>query len=42
MWMILLETELPIPVWGFFAIPFVIFMAALALTIGFGKGRPHS
>ena len=35
-------TELPIPVWGFFAIPFTIFLLALGLLLAFGNSRPHS
>lgn len=39
---ILMETELPIPVIGFFAITWVIFLAALTALLLFGQGRPHS
>lgn len=39
---ILMETELPIPVIGFFVIPFVIFMVALGALLLFGSGRQHS
>lgn len=38
----LLETELPIPAWGFGLIAFVILHALLFITISIGHGRPHS
>ncbi|MFW6600029.1 hypothetical protein ACQBAU_13090 [Propionibacteriaceae bacterium Y2011] len=39
-----LETaaELPIPLIGYFLIPFGILVACLAAVLLFGKGRPHS
>jgi hypothetical protein len=36
------ERELPIPAWGFGLIAFVILHLMLFITIGIGKGRPHS
>jgi len=38
----LLETELPIPAWGFGVITFVIFLALLAICLNVGKNRFHS
>jgi|GEM_PF-5980275 len=34
--------ELPIPAWGFFAIPFAIFVILLLFLLTVAGGRPHS
>ena len=39
---VLMETELPIPVIGYFAITFVILLSLLAAVLLFGQGRPDS
>ena len=37
-----LETELPLPPWGFGLIAFGILVTLLLITLAAGKGRPHS
>ncbi len=40
--LIALETELPLPPLAFGLIAFAIFILLLLVTLGAGKGRPHS
>ena len=40
--LILLETELPLHPVVFGLIAFGLLLALLAITVGLGKGRPHS
>jgi hypothetical protein len=34
--------ELPFSVWAYGAVALVLFLALLAVTLSFGKGRPHA
>lgn len=40
--LVALQTDLPIPAWGFGIIAFVLLVGMMTVVLSIGGGRPHS